>query len=246
MVYTTLVSACCVWFCSRVLCSTLVFRGLRNCCQWGYGWCAYLKFRRVWTLSPFFPNKVGRHCSVNVHVPPVAHCLRRTWTVRIVWPDTELNLAEAAELLGNAWQVSQAAALSPACGELNSSTSTGGSVQWAGLPRRALFSVLSFSPVILAGDQTQRVCSVILPRPPKCWDDKPSKVRLPLSFFFFFFFKNFKSSFTPLLHSFAKPLWGSLLETLALISILLLVSWLFFLLNIWQLDFPFKYAKQFS
>lgn len=62
----------------------------------------------------------------------------------------------------------------------------------------------------------------------------------------FFFLRTFKSSFTPLLHSFAKPLWGSLLETLALISILLLVSWLFFLLNIWQRDFPFKYAKQFS
>lgn len=64
--------------------------------------------------------------------------------------------------------------------------------------------------------------------------------------FFFFFFKNLKPSFTSLLHSFAKPLWGSLLETLALISVLLLVSWLLFLLNIWQHDFPVKYAKQFS
>lgn len=245
MVYTTLVSACCVWFCSRVLCSTLVFRGLRNCCQWGYGWCAYLKFRRVWTLSPFFPNKVGRHCSVNVHVPPVAHCLRRTWTVRIVWPDTELNLAEAAELLGNAWQVSQAAALSPACGELNIAPLPRGKRPVGGASSLGtVFCPLLFSCDTCWGSNPEGLfCHPASASQMLGWQAFESQAS---SVFFFFFFKNFKSSFTPLLHSFAKPLWGSLLETLALISILLLVSWLFFLLNIWQLDFPFKYAKQFS
>lgn len=55
-------------------------------------------------------------------------------------------------------------------------------------------------------------------------------VWLPLAFFYF----SLKSNFTPSLHSYAKPLWGSLLETFALISELL------FLLKIWQHDFSLQ------
>lgn len=176
--------------------------------------------------------------------------------VRIVWPDTVLNLHEAAELLGGTWQVSRQQPWVQPVGTF--AIAVQGKSPVGGLP--SLSSYLNCSSAFLLGIAFSVPsffsCGT-------CWGSNPlaqmfchlasaSQVlglqalarqhKAPSGFF--------KRALSPvsllacilLLNSFGAFYWRHLLW----FSVLLLVSWLLFLLSIWQHDFPFKYAKQVS
>lgn len=140
--------------------------------------------------------------------------------------------------MGNVWQVSRWQPWVEPVGTFSSSCYRGRRVPWA-----ACFT-LFFLKVFLC--LPAGYCVFCPPPPPAPWHllrTKPQVLNilsclnlpsvgflslsqhgwLPLAFFFFFF-KSLKSNFTPSLHSYAKPLWGSSLETFALISVLLFLK----------------------
>lgn len=152
-------------------------------------------------------------------------CHRHTWMVRIVWPDTVLNLAEAAELLGGAWQVSRQQPWVQPVGTFavaaRCKSSVGGTSFTVIIPkvflclpaRHCVFCPLFFFLWYLLGIKPTGT-NVLL----SCLSLPSTGITsISKAGSLWFFKKSLKPSFTPCLHTFAKPLWGSLLETLALI-----------------------------
>lgn len=152
-----------------------------------------------------------------------------TRMVEMVWPDTILNLAEASERLGNTWQVSKQQPWVWPVGEWGVGISSCHMGKKSAVGKRLLNSFKGFLCLPAGCIFCPLFCFVFswwysLETKPQAWMlCHPASASQMLGLWASVSRSGSSGSF----HSFpafAKPRWDSFLETLALISLLLLVS----------------------